>query len=169
MSADNRESYVRSAGERAAPSSAEALLAASYNSIAADEKLDQTARLTAANALTGLDRQAAALCLFSIAAKYPNGPIINDTNLAFNVRLRALQALIQIDGKLAINAIYSMAMNEPTTSAQMGALQQVSRIPNTDVQAAAKMLHSVATASIDANVRLSAAGLLQQLLQKGSS
>lgn len=163
MSTNNWDSYVRAAGEQP-PLSIKALAVESYKSIAEDEALPPANRLSAAASLAQLDPQAAAVILLRIAQGKVGRNI--PPGHATNAPMQALQHLLRLDGNMAIQAIYSIVATEPAEQTQLSALKLVISIPNLNIQAAAAMLHSVATASVTANVRLTAANLLQQLLQQ---
>jgi len=66
MPADNRDSYVRSAGEQGASSTVAALATESYKSIATDKKVSIDVRMSAAASLVKLNQRAAAEAYVSV-------------------------------------------------------------------------------------------------------
>lgn len=132
--------------------------------LAADKSLEVQHRITAASSLARSDPQAAAPILFSIAAEYGSSTS-NSTGEEFTRRVEALRYLVPVDGRLAVQAIGIIALREPGPAWPAQVLQMTPGIPGLDLQAAATMLNSVAKASVDSSVRLTAANLLAQLLQ----
>lgn len=142
-------------------------------SIAEDPGVYIVSRLTAADALAALDPQAAARALLSIAQVAYDRQVAGEFGQVWQeiikIKILALQKLIPLNGDMAVSAARSLAVDTNIDeNTRCAALRKMVEIPGVNVQAAAAMLHSIATASgetpVTTAVRLTAAQVLGRLL-----